>query len=300
MKFGIYLLPLVIAMMAFNSSAFAQEETERQTEKKVKIVTVQPDGTKEVQEFDYDGDEEIEKIIENHLGSTTDEDGATEVEVIVEKDKECHHGHKKMVREKVTLGRPGVQKVGMGLMFDPRYTTNLVVKKVLEKSPAAESGLQAGDVLTAVDGKDIRRFDDLRKVLEGKKAGKKVDLRFIRYGMPMNVVLTLREIALPVSQEKVIMKKKSKDTSMNNSTGIWMGLRVHETKAGLVVDEVLPQGIAGDIGIETNDVLSQINKQELKKVQDVNSVLAQLTEGDTLDIAVMKSGCQAVQIKTKV
>ena len=300
MKFGIYLLPVVIAMMAFNSSAFAQEETEKLSEKKVKIVTVQPDGTKEVEEFEINGDEEIEKIIESHIGNSSDEDENTDIEVIVKKGNDCQHGHKKMIREKVVIEGSSVKKVGMGLIFDSRYTTNFVVKKVLENSPAAESGVQTGDVLTAVDGKDIRRFEDLQEALEGKKAGKKVDLEFIRYGMPMKVALTLREIELPTGQVKEIIKKKSMDTSMNNSTGIWLGLRVHETTKGLVVDEVLPQGIAGEIGIETNDVLSQINNQELKNLQDVNAVLTQLAEGDTLDIQVMKRGCKPVQLKAKV
>lgn len=131
MKFGIYLLPVIIAMMAINTSAFAQEEAKKQTEKRVKILTVQPDGTKEVQEFEYPGDEDIEAIIESHLNNSSAEEGDTDIQGIVKKDKECHHSHKRKIREKVVMEGPSVQKVGMGLIFDSRYTNNFVVQKVL-------------------------------------------------------------------------------------------------------------------------------------------------------------------------
>ena len=50
--------------------------------------------------------------------------------------------------------------LGFGLT-DP--DKNLTIKTVLADSPAAQAGLQAGDEITKVNGKDVKTLADLRK-----------------------------------------------------------------------------------------------------------------------------------------
>jgi regulator of sigma E protease len=55
--------------------------------------------------------------------------------------------------------------------------------------PAAEAGVQLGDVITRVDGQPVRTFDQLRRAVE-PKVGQRVQLTVERDGRPLNVVLT--------------------------------------------------------------------------------------------------------------
>jgi membrane-associated protease RseP (regulator of RpoE activity) len=55
-----------------------------------------------------------------------------------------------------------------------------MVARVEEGSPAADAGIQVGDVLTKVDGKPVERASSLSRAVRGKKAGETVSVDFLR------------------------------------------------------------------------------------------------------------------------
>ncbi|NOZ65921.1 MAG: RIP metalloprotease RseP [Alphaproteobacteria bacterium] len=69
--------------------------------------------------------------------------------------------------------------------------TPAVVSSVVEGSAAEEAGLQAGDVIVAVDGSEIKRFNDVRiEVLYS--AGESMNVDVLRGGEIVNLILTPR------------------------------------------------------------------------------------------------------------
>lgn len=60
----------------------------------------------------------------------------------------------------------------------------LAIHAVAEGSAAARAGLLAGDVLTHLDGEDVRDLTDLRWVLDPKSPGEGIALRWLRAGVP--------------------------------------------------------------------------------------------------------------------
>ena len=58
-------------------------------------------------------------------------------------------------------------------------------------SPAANAGLQAGDVVTAVDGNSIETGDELRSAIDAKKPNDKITLTIKRNGKERTVQVTL-------------------------------------------------------------------------------------------------------------
>ncbi len=63
-----------------------------------------------------------------------------------------------------------------------------VVGMLLPGGPAEKAGLLPGDTISEIDGKDIKGFEDLRDVV-GARAGKKVQVVFIRGGKPMEATV---------------------------------------------------------------------------------------------------------------
>src|SRR5690606_28692420 len=57
-----------------------------------------------------------------------------------------------------------------------------VVGSVEEGSPAARTGLQAGDVIVAVDGRDISGSADLRNRIGLKPVGSEAEIAWLRDG----------------------------------------------------------------------------------------------------------------------
>jgi hypothetical protein len=81
---------------------------------------------------------------------------------------------------RVRLGvEPARAMVGLGLYYEPRGTEGVRVTRVVEYSPAARAGLQAGDRILAINGKDTRQLDgnQVRSAINEKaKTGVKLDV----------------------------------------------------------------------------------------------------------------------------
>jgi S1-C subfamily serine protease len=77
------------------------------------------------------------------------------------------------------VGRPsGVEVIGV----DP-------------DGPAAAAGVRAEDLIVSVDGRPVERMDDLLQLMVGDAVGVAVTLGVVRAGRPIDIALTLAELA---------------------------------------------------------------------------------------------------------
>jgi putative serine protease PepD len=65
--------------------------------------------------------------------------------------------------------------------------------EVRPDTPAAKAGLQAGDVITAIGGKDVRDASALGTAVDAKKPGDRVTLTYLRNGQSHTLTVTLAE-----------------------------------------------------------------------------------------------------------
>lgn len=72
-------------------------------------------------------------------------------------------------------------------------TQGAIIVNVLPGSPADRAGLRPGDVIAAVDGRDVRTTRDLLRYLAGKKPGEQVTVRVQRGRDERAVTITLEE-----------------------------------------------------------------------------------------------------------
>ncbi|MEI2640463.1 MAG: trypsin-like peptidase domain-containing protein [Microthrixaceae bacterium] len=102
----------------------------------------------------------------------------------------------------VDLKRPllGVESLDVAYLDDQvisRFkissTTGAFVQRVTTDSGADEAGLQAGDVVTSIDGRPIRNASDLTKRIGEKKPGDSVKIGIEREGVAKSVTATLGE-----------------------------------------------------------------------------------------------------------
>jgi serine protease Do len=67
----------------------------------------------------------------------------------------------------------------------------LEVDEVNEKSGAKEAGLQKGDVILSIEGKKLKKIEDIAEVLKDRKAGSTVKMTYRRKGVETTVDVRL-------------------------------------------------------------------------------------------------------------
>ena len=67
----------------------------------------------------------------------------------------------------------------------------LEVEEVNEKSGAKEAGLQKGDLIVSIEGKKLKKIEDIAEVLKDRKAGSTVKMIYRRKGEEMTVEIRL-------------------------------------------------------------------------------------------------------------
>ncbi len=71
--------------------------------------------------------------------------------------------------------------------------TGAFVSRIAQNGPAAKAGLKAGDVITAVDGKELTTADDVIKAIRSRSIGDTIQVKFYRGSDLQSASVTLAE-----------------------------------------------------------------------------------------------------------
>ncbi|WP_425328747.1 Do family serine endopeptidase [Rhodopseudomonas palustris] len=148
-----------------------------------------------------------------------------------------------------------------------------------EGSPAAKAGITAGDVITAVNGDEIKDSRALARTISMMAPGTSVKLDVLHKGEQKSMTLTLAE--MPNDTQKVA----SNDQSGQSEGRPYLGVRVAPAaevegsgQKGVVVTSVDPDGPAADRGVRTGDVILDVAGKTVSTSGDVRDALKQASE----------------------
>jgi serine protease Do len=162
-------------------------------------------------------------------------------------------------------------------------------------SPAAKAGIEAGDVITAVNGDQVKDARDLAKKIGTLAPKATVRLAVVHKGSEKNVSLTLGE--LPNTKEA--RANSPEEGSDNGATDMGkLGLTLAPAarvagagSQGVVVTGVDSAGTAAERGFSTGDVILEIAGKSVSTPADVRNVVASArTEGKHSVLVRVKSG----------
>jgi len=96
----------------------------------------------------------------------------------------------------IVEGTPPAELPFLGVMMqNTRY--GVLFSRVVEDSPAEESGLKAGDLLISVNGRTIRTGEELSSLVRLGEAGEMLNLQILRGRKQMQLVVTTRLMGDP-------------------------------------------------------------------------------------------------------
>ena len=159
-------------------------------------------------------------------------------------------------------------------------------------SPAAKSGIAAGDVITAVDSKPIRDARDLAKRIGALAPKTSVKLTVLHGGSEKTLTLTLGE--MPNTKEARATPDDGEGGADLGRLGLSLAPAPRVAGAGaegVVVTGVDSSGVAADHGFSTGDVILEVAGKSVSTPADVRSVItAARTEGKRTVLVRVKKG----------
>ena len=174
---------------------------------------------------------------------------------------------------KVTRGRIGVviQNVTQDLAesFGLKTPKGAIVSQVEKDGPAAKAGLQEGDVITAVNGRQIDDSVDMPVIIGSMTPGSTAKLSVIRNSKNLTIDVTVEEA-----------KNEGAGNSAKASSANKLGVTVRPLNAeeqakadteGLLVTE--STGAARKAGIREGDIIVNVNGVKIRQTEDLAKVL---------------------------
>ena len=159
-------------------------------------------------------------------------------------------------------------------------------------SPAQKAGIEAGDVITAVDGKEVKDARDLAKRIGAIAPKASVKLTVLHKGSEKTVNLTLGE--LPNAKEARADAEGGDNDADVGKLGLTLApaSRVAGSGAeGVVVTGVDSTGVGADHGFSTGDVILEVAGKSVSTPNDVRDVVASArTEGKRSVLLRVKKG----------
>ncbi|MEO8203829.1 MAG: DegQ family serine endoprotease [Betaproteobacteria bacterium] len=205
---------------------------------------------------------------------------------------------------RVSRGRIGVviQEVTRELAdsFGLARPIGALVNQVEKGSPADKAGIEAADIITRFDGKQIESSSDLPRVVGSTRPGSQASVQVMRKGSSKDLTITVGELP----EDRVASREAPRSAKPVEATANRLGLVVVELSAeqkkemklpnGLLVSEVKPE-VRGDF--RRGDVLLTLvhrgQQTELKSVEQLNKLLAGMDKSATLTLHVRRGDSAA-------
>ena len=178
----------------------------------------------------------------------------------------------------VVRGRIGVavQEVNAQLAqsFGLDRPRGALVSATEKDSPAAKADVKAGDVILAVNGREIDRVGDLRNEVSKTKPGSTAELRVWRDGKERAVKVQVDEL-----EEQEPVRAAARQSGGDETARLGIAVRPLtpeekrqvETEGNLVVQEV--SGPAAVAGVQPGDIILGVNGKSVTSVQQLRGAV---------------------------
>ena len=171
-------------------------------------------------------------------------------------------------------------------------TRGALVGEVMPDSPAAQAGLQTGDVITAFDGQPVATSQDLPGMVAATPVDQDVTVTVQRQGQPLELAVTVGKMHTETAQVS-----QSRESG-RGSLGLYLRDRQAESDGGddpapghgVLVTRVRPGSPAAASGIRGGDVILQVDRKPVASIADVKQVLAETGDESPVVLLVKRGG----------
>ena len=167
--------------------------------------------------------------------------------------------------------------------FHVTNATGAVITEVEPDSPAGKAGLKVGDVITELDGTAVDNAGQLQVEVGQKRPGTTIHLNLLRDGKSLTVPVILeamRDRENGSESESAAQGKPRWGLGLNDLTPeMRQQIGAGTSVRGAIVGQVVPGSPADNAGLETGDVILEVNRHAVQSAADVRADLARIPQG---------------------
>ena len=145
----------------------------------------------------------------------------------------------------------------------------IYIAEIVEDGAAADAGLKKGDVITAIDGKKVKKFGELQGIMAQKRPGDKVTVTYLRDKKEKTVTLTLKNeqgntrVVKSADIDILGIDVRPITDSQKKQLELSYGLEVLKVNAGKMKDAGVPKGF----------IIQQVNDQPMRSFDDLQQAV---------------------------
>jgi serine protease Do len=198
---------------------------------------------------------------------------------------------------KVVRGSIGIQfRQGLSGAVNRVYgfKNGVLVQQVQPNGPADKAGLKPGDIITTLDGRQIKDGDDLVNEIASRRPGSSIRLGYLRDGKTADATVTIGD------RDKVFadlgQQQSQSQPDMHAEPGDKLGIQVRDASPqtaaklhvpGVVIQSVRSGSFADLQGLEPGLVITRINKQPTGTKDQFDAVVSKLKTGDDVVFEIL-------------
>ena len=195
----------------------------------------------------------------------------------------------------------------------------VLVGEVVEDSPAEAAGLQRGDLILTINGREAVDTERFTRRVRRIEAGETATLEILRKGQPMKFTVTLAEApehefswsSAPKVEtttgdamffgddDAFVVKGRSPRVMIERrGSGAQLGVNIHAlddelgpyfgTETGVLVLSVQEDSTAEEAGMQAGDVILAIGDDEVTDTVGLHEVLNDFEPGDEVAVRIMR------------
>ena len=199
-------------------------------------------------------------------------------------------------------------EVFIGVETSP-IAAGLKVDKTLENTPAQIAGIQAGDVILALDGVPVRSQNELLRERDKHQQGEAFTLRVLRDGVEKNIAARFKSCSESEAliAHKMIENAYADLARQETMKGFSMAERpilgIYENEEinvnGVAIASLVPGKGAEAAGLQSGDIVVKLDGKTITGSETLRQALASHKPGDRLALEYLRNG-KTIQTQTVV
>ncbi|MDD5544746.1 MAG: DegQ family serine endoprotease [Acidobacteriia bacterium] len=179
-----------------------------------------------------------------------------------------------------------------------KEATGAIVSSVEPGSPAAEAGIKRGDIVLDLDGAPIENRSQLAWRVSQTPLGQVAHLKVWRGDSAIALDVKVAEMPKTVGEQGENAPPEGGEfTNVLNGISVQnltremaRQLNLPMGTTGVVITDVKAGSAADDAGLQRGDVIQEVNRQEVRTVDDFNRIAAKIGKADTVLLLVNRGG----------